>query len=122
MAKINYIRLVQLDKEGNPVEDKNGNFKFDTYFTSNFIPYRKIYEATEIVEGKNNEGEELSEKDMTDRMFDFVINIYNNQFTRDDILDRLHSPDASGEIRAQVEFVAAGQMDEERKKQLAKMI
>ncbi|ANZ33072.1 phage tail assembly chaperone G [Staphylococcus carnosus] len=122
MAEINYIRLVQLDKEGNPVEDKNGNFKFDTYFTSNFIPYRKTYEATEIMEGKNNEGKELSEKDMVDRMLDFLIDIYNNQFTRDDLLDRLHSPNANDEIRAQVEFVAAGQMDEERKKQLAKMI
>ncbi|PTI48449.1 phage tail assembly chaperone G [Staphylococcus succinus] len=122
MSKINYIRLVQLDKEDNAVEDKNGNFQFDTYFTSNFIPYRKTYEATDIMEGKTEDGKELSEKDMLDRMLDFLVDIYKKQFTRDDLLDRLHSPNANDEIRAQVQFVAAGQMDEDRKKQLAKMI
>lgn len=55
-------------------------------------------------------------------MLDMVVDIYNNQFTKDDLLDRLHAPDAVEELQQQIQFIAQGQMDEERKKQLAKMI
>lgn len=120
--KINFIRLVVLDSEGNAKEDKNGNLELETYFTPNFIPFRKIYEASEIMEGTSEDGKELSEKEMLKRMTDFIVSVYKNQFTSDDLLDRLHAPDAVTEIRAQVSFVAQGQMDDDRKKQLAKMI
>ncbi|MBI5975210.1 phage tail assembly chaperone G [Staphylococcus canis] len=120
--KINFIRLVVLDSEGNAKEDKNGNLELETYFTPNFIPFRKIYEASEIMEGTSEDGKELSEKEMFKRMTDFIVSVYKNQFTSDDLLDRLHAPDAVTEIHAQVEFVAQGQMDDDRKKQLAKMI
>lgn len=120
--KINFIKLVVLDNEGNAKEDKNGNLEVKTYFTPNFIPFRKIYEATEIMEGVTEEGTQLTEKEMFKRMTDFVVDVYNKQFTSDELLDRLHAPDAIEEIQAQVQFIAQGQMDEERKKQLAKMI
>lgn len=120
--KINFIKLVVLDKEGNAKEDKNGNFEVETHFTPNFIPFRKIYEATDIMEGTSEDGSELTEKEMFKRMTDFVVDVYNNQFTSDDLLDRLHAPDAIEEIQSQVQFIAQGKMDEQRKKQLAKMI
>ena len=55
-------------------------------------------------------------------MLNMVVDIYNHQFSKDDLLDRLHAPDAVEELQQQIEFIAQGQMDEERKKQLAKMI
>ena len=55
-------------------------------------------------------------------MLDMVVDIYNNQFTKDDLLDRLHAPDAVEELQGQIEFIAQGQMDEERKKELARII
>lgn len=50
-----------------------------------------------------------------DQMLDMVVDIYNNQFTKDDLLDRLHAPDAVEELQQQIQFIAQGQMDEERK-------
>lgn len=89
--KINFIKLVVLDKEGNAKEGKNGDFEVETYFTPNFIPFRKIYEATDIMEGTSEDGNELTEKEMFKRMTDFVVDVYNKQFTSDDLLDRLHA-------------------------------
>jgi hypothetical protein len=47
-----------------------------------------------------------------DQMLDMVVDIYNNQFTKDDLLDRLHAPDAVEELQQQIQFIAQGQMDE----------
>ncbi len=64
----------------------------------------------------------LSQRQLFDMMIDFVVSVYENQFTRDDVLDRLHAPDATEELQSQIQFVAQGQMGDERKKELKKMI
>ena len=38
--------------------------------------------------------ENTSAQENIDQMLDMVVDIYNNQFTKDDLLDRLHAPDA----------------------------
>ena len=120
MAKRNFIKLVQVDKKGNAVTDSEGNAKFDTYITPTQIPFRKIYDAADLTDGTSDES--TSAQENIDQMLDMVVDIYNNQFTKDDLLDRLHAPDAVEELQQQIQFIAQGQMDDERKKQLAKMI
>ena len=120
MAKRNFIKLVQVDKKGNAVTDTEGNAKFDTFITPTHIPFRKIYDAANLMD--NSSDVEKSAQENIDEMLDMVVDIYNHQFTKDDLLDRLHAPDAVEELQQQIEFIAQGQMDEERKKQLAKMI
>ena len=120
MAKRNFIKLVQVDKKGNAVTDSEGNAKFDTYITPTQIPFRKIYDAADLMDGTSDES--TSAQENIDQMLDMVVDIYNNQFTKDDLLDRLHAQDAVEELQQQIQFIAQGQMDDERKKQLAKMI
>ena len=120
MAKRNFIKLIQIDKKGNAVTDSEGNAKFDTYITPTQIPFRKIYDAADLMDGTSDEN--TSAQENIDQMLDMVVDIYNNQFTKDDLLDRLHAPDAVEELQQKIQFIAQGQMDEERKKQLAKMI
>src|SRR5699024_5175211 len=120
MAKRNFIKLTQIDKKGNTVTDTEGNAKYDTFITPTQIPFSKIYDATDIIDGVSDEN--TSAQENIDQMLDMVVDIYNNQLTKDDLLDRLHAPDAVEELQEQIEFIAQGQMDEERKKELARII
>lgn len=120
MAKRNFIKLVQVDKKGEPVTDAEGNPKYDTFITPTQIPFRKIYDAADLMDGDTEQQQSTQEN--IDQMLDMVVDIYNKQFTKNDLLDRLHAPDAVDELQQQIQFIAQGQMDEERKKQLAKMI
>lgn len=119
--KINFIKLVKLDKEGNALTDKEGNLQTETFFTPTFIPFRKVYEATEMLESAEQDGQGEGQEEFK-QMLDFVVETYQHQFTTDDLLDRLHAPNGIQEINKQVEFVAQGTMDDERKKELARMI
>ncbi|MGE7363344.1 phage tail assembly chaperone G [Staphylococcus cohnii] len=102
------------------VTDTEGNAKYDTFITPTQIPFRKIYDAADLMDGASEEN--ASAQENIDQMLDMVVDIYNNQFTKDDLLDRLHAPDAVEELQGQIEFIAQGQMDEERKKELARII
>ena len=120
MTKRNFIKLIQIDKKGNAVTDSEGNAKYDTFITPTHIPFRKIYDAADLMDESSNE--ENSAQENIDQMLDMVVDIYNNQFTKDDLLDRLHAPDAIEELQQQIQFIAQGQMDDERKKELARII
>lgn len=119
MAKRNFIKLVKVDKKGNLETDTEGNPKYDTFLTPTQIPFRKIYDAADLMDTQE---ETKSTKENMDEMLDMVVDIYNKQFTKNDLLDRLHAPDAVEELQQQIEFIAQGQLDDERKKELAKMI
>jgi hypothetical protein len=111
MANYNFIKLTkEIDKDGNPVEE--------TYVTPAFIPFRMLYEATDIMAGL----EEKSEREAMDIMLDFVVKIYQEKFSKEDLLNGLSAPDAVAEIQSQIEFVASGQIAEDRKKELKKIL
>jgi hypothetical protein len=75
MANYNFIKLTkEIDKDGNPVQE--------TYVTPAFIPFKMLYEATDIMAGL----EEKSEREAMDIMLEFVTKIYNNQFSKEDLL------------------------------------
>src|SRR5699024_8161675 len=118
--KRNFIKLIQVDKKGNAVTDTEGNAKFDTYITPTKIPFRKIYKDADLMDGASDEN--TSAQENIDQKVDMVDDIKKNQFTKDDLLDRLHAPDAVEELQGQIEIIAQGQMDEERKKELARII
>lgn len=119
MTKRNFLKLVKLDDDGKATLDADGNAQYDTFITPTQIPFRKIYDAADMMDG--GDAKESTKQSM-DEMLAMVVDIYENQFTKDDLLDRLHAPDAVEELQQQIEFIAQGQMDDERKKELAKMI
>ncbi|KRM95335.1 phage tail assembly chaperone G [Loigolactobacillus rennini] len=120
MTKRNFIKLIKIDDKGKAKLTKEGKAQYDTFITPTQIPFRKIYDAADLMDGSSS-GKESS-RDSMDQMLDMVVDIYDHQFTKDDLLDRLHAPDAVEELTQQIEFIAQGQMDDERKKELAKMI
>ncbi|GGA99604.1 hypothetical protein ERX37_05455 [Macrococcus hajekii] len=110
--KRNYIRLVKEMKNNEPV--------FDTFVTPAFIPFKMMYQAVDLMD--EMQGDKVTEKQAFDMMLDMVVDIYNKQFSKEQLMDGLHAPDALTELQEQVAFVAEGRMSEERKKELAKMI
>src|SRR5699024_11010700 len=49
-------------------------------------------------------------RDAMDLMMDFIANkAYNGQFTKDDLVERLHAPDAINILQEQIGFIASGE-------------
>lgn len=115
--KRNFIKLIKEVKDDNEVI-------YNTYLTPVFVPFRMMYEASDVqseLEKASETKEEDPKKEM-DMMLDMVVKIYNNQFTRDELIDGLHSPDAVRILSEQIDWVAQGKMNDQAKKELAKMI
>ncbi|MDG0860327.1 phage tail assembly chaperone G [Staphylococcus equorum] len=111
--KRNFIKLIKEMKDDKPV--------FNTYLTPSFISFRKMYEAADVQDEVQDADQENERKAM-DEMLDMVVSIYDNQFTRDQLIDGLHSPDAIRTLNEQIDWVAQGRMNEDAKKELAKMV
>lgn len=111
--KRNYIKLIK--------EIKDGEAQYNTFVTPAFISFSKLYSALDVMSSIESDTE-VSEKESFDMMIDMVVDIYDGQFNRDELINGLHAPDALTELQTQIEWVAQGQMDEQRKKELAKMV
>ena len=118
--KRNYIQLVTgTNDKGEPT--------FDTFLTPHFIPLDVMYEAVDVmeelesIEEKNNKSEKpepmskIMRKQM-DIMMGVVVNIYGGQFDVKALKAGLHAPNMREELQGQIEFIAAGQQDDETKK------
>ncbi|OVE34794.1 hypothetical protein CCZ20_24395 [Priestia aryabhattai] len=93
----------------------------EKYLTPPFIPLSVVYEAMDLME-EAQKGE-TPEREMFDRMLDFVANdIYGKKFTKDELIKGLHAPDAIEAINAQVLFVSQGQQSDATKKFLEKKL
>lgn len=114
--KRNMIELVKEVKEGEIVTEK--------YLTPVFIPFSVVYEAidmTQEIDKSEGSKDSSSEKELIEKLLDFVANkIYNKQFTKEDLFNGLHAPDAIQTLQEQIVFVAQGRQTEETKKFLAK--
>lgn len=112
--KRNMIELVK-----NPEEVLNGGEpELERFWTPAFIPFSIVREAIGLQVETEEEGKEL---EIMDKLADFVANrIYNKQFTKDDIYNRLHAPNAIETLQEQILFVAQGHQTEETKNFLAK--
>lgn len=109
--KRNMIELVKEVKEGEIITEK--------YLTPVFIPLSVVYEALEMI--AEIERNKVTERDLLDKMLDFVANrIYKNQFTKQELFDGLHAPDASRVLYEQILFITQGAQTDETKKYLAR--
>lgn len=108
--KRNMIELVKEVKEGEIVTEK--------YWTPPFIPLSVVYQAIDLQ--AEMESGKFNEREMIDKLLDFVANdIYKGQFTKEDLINGLHAPDAVRVLQEQVLFIAQGQQSEETKKFLS---
>lgn len=99
---------------------KEGEIITENYLTPVFIPLAVVYEAIDFMSEMEKE-EKTSEKELIDKLLDFVANkIYKGQFTKEDLFNGLHAPDAIRVLQEQILFVAQGQQTDETKNFLAK--
>ena len=117
--KRNMIELVKNPEEAN----KGGEIETERFWTPVHIPLKVMYEALDLSEEMANIESGKSKKsfrDAMDLMMDFIANkAYNGQFTKDDLLNRLHAPDAINTLQEQIGFIASGETSESTKNFLA---
>ena len=118
--KRNYIKLVEGKKDdGTPI--------LETYLTPHHIPLDIWYESVDAMEElekieENNDKAENPKsmsvlmKEQMDILMDVVIKIYDGQFDKKKLRSGLHAPSVVEDLTQQVQFVAAGQQDDETKK------
>lgn len=109
--KRNMIELVKDVKEGEVVTEK--------YLTPVFIPLSVVYEAIDLTAEMEEGGQ--SERELLGTLIDFVANkIYKGQFTKEELENGLHAPDAVQVLQEQILFIAQGQQTDATKEFLAK--
>lgn len=109
--KRNMIELVKDVKEGEIVTEK--------YLTPVFLPMSVVYEALDLSDELASG--QAKEREMIDKLLDFVANkVYKGQFTKEELINGLHAPDAIQSLQEQILFIAQGQQTDETKKFLAK--
>jgi hypothetical protein len=110
--KRNMIELVKEVKEGEIVTEK--------YLTPVFIPLSTVYQAIDLTNDLEN-NTKLNEKELIEKLIYFVANdIYKGQFTKEELTNGLHAPEAIKNLYEQILFIARGQQNDEAKKFLAK--
>ncbi|OEK41308.1 phage tail assembly chaperone G [Staphylococcus saprophyticus] len=106
-TKLNQMKI-ELVKD---VKD-NGELETEVFYSPKFIPFSKLIRATKTLE----KVEDKSEMEAIDEMFQVVADLYNNQFTAQELSDGLHAPDAVRVIRENIEFISTGELPEDAKK------
>lgn len=86
--------------------NENGELVTKEYQTPKFIPFSKLMKATKQLEKL----EDKSEMEAMDEMMQVICDLYNNQFTPDQLMDGLHAPDAVRVIRENIEFISTGEL------------
>lgn len=96
------------------VTEVNGDeIKTEQYWTPPFIPLTVTYEALDLAE-KMESG---AEKDLIPLLAEFVADkVYGGKFTKDQLMNGLHAPDAVDILQDQILFIAQGQQSDSTKK------
>src|SRR5699024_7767934 len=107
--KRNIIELLKNPEEAN----KGGEIETERFWTTAHTPLTVMNEAVDLSEKKAKIESGKSKKsfrDAMDLMMDFIANkAYNGQFTKDDLVERLHAPDAINILQEQIGFIASGE-------------
>ncbi|MFP7480193.1 phage tail assembly chaperone G [Terribacillus saccharophilus] len=116
--KRNMLELVE-----NPEEVLSGGEPdLKKYWTPPFIPLSVVREAMQMEKDMDGETDQ-DEMQLFDRMIEFVAKrIYNDQFTVEDVYNKLHAPNAIQVIRDQITFITQGNQTDETKKFLEKKL
>ena len=93
------IELIQEVKD-------NGELVTQEFKSPTFIPFSKLMKDTKQLEKL----EDKSEMEAMDEMMQVICDLYNNQFTPDQLMDGLHAPDAVRVIRENIEFISTGEL------------
>lgn len=103
----------------NPQEiAEGGEPQLKKYWTPAFIPFTKVREAMELAaEMEQNDTSKTAES--MDKLADFVTDVYGNQFTKDELYNGLHAPEAIPTIQQQIIFIAQGQQSDGTKRFLS---
>lgn len=110
--KRNMIELVKEIKEGEIVTQK--------YLTPPFIPLSVVYQAIDLTADMAKKTI-VNERETIDKLLDFVANdVYKGQFTKEELINGLHGPEAIDVLQQQLLFVSRGYQTDETKKFLAK--
>jgi hypothetical protein len=80
----------------------------DKTFTTNFISARMLRRTIEVAQGVNFDN--ISPEEL-DKLIDYIVELFDNQFTRDDVYDGLASKDLIPTITKCINEVV-GQMAE----------
>lgn len=105
--KRNMIELVKNKEE----VLNGGEVELERYWTPAFIPFTKVREAIQI--SQEMESDDTSELEAIDKLASFIVDVYGKQFTKDELYDRIHAPDAIATMRENLEFIAGGQQSNE---------
>ena len=100
---------------------KGGEVETERFWTPPFIPFAQVREALQLAsEIEQAEKDGVSQVTvMVDRLTDFIVKVYGNQFTKDDVYERLHGPGAMQTLQENIFFIANGVQSSETKKFLA---
>lgn len=126
MAKQTKLHFIELITD---VKD-DGEFETKIYFTPKFIPFSKLMTITDRLEEieklekeSDSEKEQVSEKETIKEMFKLVAeDIYNNQFTPEELMDGLHAPEAIKTVQEQIAFISEGKVTEANEKRLKQLL
>ncbi|MGI2239323.1 phage tail assembly chaperone G [Staphylococcus cohnii] len=91
----------------------NGELVTETYKAPNFIPFSKLIKATTALEGL----EEKTEMESMEITFQVVCDLYNNQFTVQELMDGLDSRNAVSIIQENIQQLS-GQNEAEQQANL----
>lgn len=92
-----------------------------TYYTPKFLSMEVLYEALDLHERMTENKDKMSEKEMLNEIANFVANqIYEKQFTPEELIKGLHAPQSSEILYQQIIFVTQGNQTAAGKKLMAK--
>lgn len=91
---------------------EDGEVVVTTYKTKGFIPFSKLMKITKKLEGMDK----LSEQEAMEETFKVICeDLYENQFTFDQLMDGLHAPDAAKVIEENITFLSTGELPKKEK-------
>lgn len=108
--------VIELIKE---VSEEGEVIKSEKYLTPAFIPLKVVYQAMDLT-AEMQKSSFKNEREMVDRFIDFIVHdIYKDKFTREELINGLHAPEAVETLQNQILFVAQGYQTDETKKFLS---
>src|SRR5699024_443749 len=91
----------------------NGELVKETFNAPNFIPFSKLIEVTKKLEGL----EDKSEMEAMEETFGAVVELYNHQFTVQQLMDGLDSREAVAVIKENIEYLSTGTNEKAKKEE-----
>lgn len=92
---------------------EDGELVTTTYKTKGFIPFSKLMKITKKLEGMDK----LSEQEAMEETFKVICeDLYENQFTVEQLMDGLHAPDAAKVIEENITFLSTGELPKKEDK------